>query len=62
MIGLTGEIRRVSHIEQRVKEVQKLGFTKVYLPKNNLGNWEAPKGIEIVGVATLAETLKRVFR
>lgn len=61
-IGLTGEIRRVSHIEQRVKEVQKLGFTKVYLPKNNLGNWEAPKGIEIVGVATLAETLKRVFR
>ena len=61
-IGLTGEIRRVSHIEQRVKEVQKLGFTKVYLPKNNLGGWNPPTGIEVVGVATLAETLKRVFR
>ena len=61
-IGLTGEIRRVNAIEQRVKEVQKLGFKKVYVPKNNLVNWEPPKGIKVVGVATLDETLKRVFR
>ncbi|GMA53314.1 DNA repair protein RadA [Alicyclobacillus contaminans] len=61
-IGLTGEIRRVSAIEQRVKEVQKLGFEKVYLPKNNLSGWKAPDDIEVVGVATLDETLKRVFR
>ena len=60
-IGLTGEVRRVSNIESRVKEVQKLGFTKVYLPKNNLGNWVPPKGIEVVPVATIGETLKRVF-
>ncbi len=60
-IGLTGEIRRVSSIEQRVKEVQKLGFTKVYLPKNNLGGWEPPEGIAIVPVSTIAETLKKVF-
>lgn len=60
-IGLTGEIRRVSHIEQRVREVQKLGFTKVYLPKNNLSGWEPPKGIEVVGVATIGETLRKVF-
>lgn len=60
-IGLTGEVRRVSNIESRVKEVQKLGFTKVYLPKNNLGSWEPPKGIEVVPVATIGETLKRVF-
>ncbi|WP_207941908.1 DNA repair protein RadA [Enterococcus sp. DIV2402] len=61
-IGLTGEIRRVNAIEQRVKEVQKLGFKKVYVPKNNLVNWEPPKGIKVVGVATLDEALKRVFR
>jgi DNA repair protein RadA/Sms len=61
-IGLTGEVRRVSSIEQRVKEIQKLGFTKVYLPKNNLGGWDAPKGIELVPVATLDETLRKVFR
>lgn len=61
-IGLTGEIRRVNAIEHRVKEVQKLGFTKVYLPKNNLTGWQPPKGIEVEGVSTLSETLRKVFR
>lgn len=61
-IGLTGEIRRVTSIEQRVKEVQKLGFTKVYVPKNNLVNWNPPKNIEVVPVATLEEALRKVFK
>ncbi|GGC95121.1 DNA repair protein RadA [Enterococcus wangshanyuanii] len=61
-IGLTGEIRRVNSIEQRVREAQKLGFTKIYLPKNNLGGWTPPEGIEIVGVATIGETLRKVFQ
>ena len=61
-IGLTGEIRRVNSIEQRVREAQKLGFTKVYVPKNNLGGWKAPEGIEIIGVSTIGETLRKVFK
>ena len=61
-IGLTGEIRRVNSIEQRVKEASKLGFKKIYLPKNNMGDWKPPKGIELVPVATLGETLRKVFR
>lgn len=61
-IGLTGEIRRVSSIEQRVKEAKKLGFKKIYLPKNNMGDWKVPKGIELVPVATLGETLRKVFK
>ena len=35
-IGLTGEVRPISSIEQRLAEIQKLGFTKVVLPKANL--------------------------
>lgn len=61
-IGLTGEIRRVSSIEQRVKEAKKLGFKKIYLPKNNMGDWKVPEGIELVPVATLGETLRKVFK
>ena len=61
-IGLTGEIRRVSSIEQRVKEASKLGFKRIYLPKNNMGDWTPPKGIELIPVATLGETLRKVFR
>ncbi|MDR1567858.1 MAG: DNA repair protein RadA [Streptococcaceae bacterium] len=60
-IGLTGEIRRVTHIEQRVNEAAKLGFTKIYLPKNNLGHWDIPKNIKVVGVQTLEEVLQLVF-
>ncbi|CAM2919773.1 MULTISPECIES: DNA repair protein RadA [Dellaglioa] len=60
-IGLTGEIRRVNRIEQRVAEAQKLGFKRIFIPKNNLSGWTPPKGIEVVGVATLSEALKVVF-
>ncbi|MFS0784842.1 DNA repair protein RadA [Shouchella sp. 1P09AA] len=56
-VGLTGEIRRVSRIEQRVNEAAKLGFKRVIIPEKNLGGWTTPEGIEIVGVATLDKAL-----
>ncbi|RSK25520.1 DNA repair protein RadA [Bacillus sp. HMF5848] len=57
-VGLTGEIRRVSRIEQRVIEAKKLGFKRVILPKKNLGGWEVPAGIEVIGVDTVPEALQ----
>lgn len=60
-IGLTGEVRRVSRIEQRVAEAQKLGFKRIYLPKNNLTGWNPPKTIELIGVTTVEEALRKVF-
>ncbi|MBF0843902.1 DNA repair protein RadA, partial [Streptococcus danieliae] len=35
-LGLTGEIRRVTRIDQRIAEAAKLGFRRVFIPKNNL--------------------------
>ena len=55
-------VMRDKEVEQRVREAQKLGFTKVYVPKNNLGGWKAPEGIEIIGVSTIGETLRKVFK
>ncbi len=60
-LGLTGEIRRVSRIEQRIQEAKKLGFTKIYVPKNNLEGLVIPTGIEVIGVTTIKETLRTVF-
>lgn len=60
-IGLTGEIRRVNRIEQRINEAAKLGFTKVYAPKNSLASIQPTKDIQVVGVTTLSEVLKLVF-
>ncbi|MEG0255205.1 magnesium chelatase domain-containing protein, partial [Vagococcus sp.] len=61
-IGLTGEVRRVNRIDQRVSEAKKLGFKKIYVPKNNLQGWKVPTGIEVVGVSTVSETLRQVFK
>lgn len=60
-IGLTGEIRRVTRIEQRINEAAKLGFSKIYAPKNSLQGIDIPKGIQVVGVATVGQVLKAVF-
>jgi DNA repair protein RadA/Sms len=57
-LGLTGEVRRVTRIEQRVSEAQKLGFKRVLVPANNLQGWTPPKGIDVVGVSTLSQALK----
>ena len=60
-IGLTGEIRRVTRIEQRINEAAKLGFTRIYAPKNSLHGMTIPEGIQVVGVTTVGEVLKKVF-
>ncbi|KAA0544129.1 DNA repair protein RadA [Bacillus sp. BGMRC 2118] len=57
-VGLTGEVRRVSRIEQRVQEAAKLGFKRVIIPKKNMGNWSVPAGIEVIGVDHVGEALK----
>ncbi len=42
-VGLTGEVRRVSRIEQRVQEAAKTQVFKcVIIPKNNIGGWTYP--------------------
>lgn len=60
-IGLTGEIRRVTRIEQRLNEAAKLGFKKVYAPKNSIVGIDIPEQIQVIGVTTLTECLKLAF-
>ncbi|WP_347548117.1 DNA repair protein RadA [Pseudalkalibacillus hwajinpoensis] len=60
-IGLTGEIRRVSRIEQRVIEAAKLGFERAIIPKKNIGGWTFPEGIQVIGVQTVDEALKEAL-
>ncbi|NMH71921.1 DNA repair protein RadA [Bacillus sp. RO2] len=57
-VGLTGEIRRVSRIEQRVQEAAKLGFKRVIIPAKNLGGWTIPKEINVIGVNTIEQALQ----
>jgi DNA repair protein RadA/Sms len=57
-VGLTGEIRRVSRIEQRVQEAAKLGFKRVIIPAKNLGGWTVPKEVNVIGVNTIEQALQ----
>ncbi|MCR6108856.1 DNA repair protein RadA [Bacillus sp. A301a_S52] len=56
-VGLTGEVRRVTRIEQRVTEAAKLGFKRVIIPKKNEGGWTVPSNIEVTGVSSVNEAI-----
>lgn len=60
-IGLTGEIRRVSNIETRVNEAAKLGFKRIFIPKNNMDGWKLPNNIEVIGCLTLQEVINQAL-
>ncbi|MCU0640905.1 MAG: DNA repair protein RadA [Candidatus Margulisbacteria bacterium] len=55
-IGLAGEIRAVSRIDQRVKEAEKLGFKTMILPQNNLKELKQTR-IRLIGAASLKDAL-----
>ena len=54
-IGLSGEVRAVNNIERRIKEVQKLGFKKIIIPKSNKIE-ETFDNIEIIKVDKVIDT------
>ncbi len=57
-IGLGGEIRAVSHLEQRIAEARRLKFEKCIVPKHSLKNIRLPDDIEVIGVNNLKEAFK----
>ena len=55
-IGLSGEVRAVSFLEKRIKEAQKLGFTRIMVPsRNKLAH--PIEGIEIIRVASVSQAI-----
>lgn len=57
-IGLAGEVRAVSHIEYRVKEAVRLGFTKIVVPKKNITPaLRAPDGVNLIGIENIYQAL-----
>lgn len=60
-VGLSGEIRTVTRIEQRVEEAQKLGFDTVYIPRKNLKGARDKYSIRIVEVGKVEELFRHLF-
>ncbi len=61
-VGLSGEIRPVARIEQRIAEAQKLGFHRMLLPAANMGSIQQKNyTIELVPVRRVAEAVRELF-
>jgi len=60
-VGLSGEIRPVNRVDQRISEAEKLGFDKIIVSKDNKGIKQADFKIEIVGCTRIEEVLRELF-
>lgn len=59
-VGLSGEIRSVSGISQRIREAEKMGFTTCILPKSALEKLQIQTKIRLIGVADLGEAIRAI--
>ena len=61
-VGLSGEVRPVNRIEQRIGEAEKLGFTDMIIPQNNLSNIDTSRfKIQLHPVRKVEEALRTLF-
>jgi DNA repair protein RadA/Sms len=60
-VGLTGEVRAINHVETRIAETKKMGFTKCLIPQSNLKRITETKGIELIGIKTVSEAMEMLF-
>ena len=60
-VGLTGELRAVSALWQRLSEVRRLGFTKCLIPKRVQGRLTPPEGLELIRVSNIREALAAIL-
>lgn len=60
-VGLTGELRSVNALGQRLSEVRRLGFTKCLIPARNSGKLTEPDGLQLIRVRNIREALTAIL-
>ncbi len=61
-VGLSGEIRPITRIEQRILEAEKLGFSSMLIPKNNLKGFDTSRlKIKLMEVGKVEEAFRALF-
>ncbi len=61
-VGLTGEVRSVSHLGQRLSEVRRLGFESCIIPKRHAEQLADIKGLKLIPVSNIADALREIAR
>ena len=60
-VGLTGEIRAVTGLQQRLSEASRTGFKTCIIPRHGTGNVTAPDGMELLRVRNIREAIELVL-
>lgn len=60
-VGLTGEIRAIGQLSQRLTEIRRLGFTQCVIPRSGSTEIKAPDGLELLRVRNIREVLAVTF-
>ena len=61
-VGLSGEIRAVSRIEQRIQEADRLGFQQIYISRYNTKGLDAKKfKLKIITIGKIEELYRKLF-
>jgi len=61
-VGLSGEVRAVSRIEQRIQEAERLGFKEIYISKYNMkGIEDRHHSIRVIGISSVVDLLEQIF-
>ncbi|MBS6215431.1 MAG: DNA repair protein RadA [Clostridiales bacterium] len=60
-VGLTGELRSVSALGQRLSEVRRMGFTKCLIPARSSGTLSVPDGLQLIRVKNIREALAAIL-
>ena len=59
-VGLAGEIRSVSHAQQRVNEAVRLGFEKIIIPAHNKKDISIPDGVQVIPVKNVRQAFEAI--
>ncbi|MCL2661717.1 MAG: DNA repair protein RadA [Oscillospiraceae bacterium] len=57
-VGLTGELRQVSQVNQRLAEISRMGFKKCIMPSQTKSKLQIPDGLDIIHVKNITEAIK----
>ncbi|MBZ9608701.1 DNA repair protein RadA [Clostridium estertheticum] len=61
-LGLTGELKKVPSLEQRLKEVDRMGFKKAYIPQNCLKAGVKFKKLKVIPCKKLTDVIEKEFK
>ena len=61
-VGLTGELRTVNQLAQRISEVHRLGFRTCLVPAHRAESLHAPQGLQLIPVRNIGEAIRAALR